>query len=366
MTRFKVITLILSFSFMALSAVTCRGQQEINAVFDNTEWDFGSIEELDGPVTHVFTLTNKSRKDIVITRVASSCGCAATQYDRAPVKFKNSASIEVRFDPRDFSGPVRKTVSVAVSDGKTQQSMELLIYADVIPRALTIEDEYPLVLDEGLRVSGLHAPFGYLQHGTVRTDTLKLYNGSDKDIRLGISNAAGTGLLKAEIPSTLKPQEKAFMTVTYDLRAAGSVYGMVSDRIILTINGKRSNLPVNANAIITDDFSGIDKETAPIMVLDPAYHSFGRITRDEKLSREITISNTGATPLIIRNVSARKNTGSDLKEGAVIKPGESITTTITMTVSKDTYGIISGGITIISNDPEKPMRELRIAAEVAD
>lgn len=366
MWRFKITAFLLVFSFMAFTAVQCRGQQGPKAVFDAVEWDFGTIEEVNGPVTHIFTFINKGSRDIVITRVSASCGCTATKYDRSPLKSKGSASIEVRFDPRDFSGPVRKSVSVAVSDGREQQFIQLEVSADVIPRPRSIEDEYPLALNDGLRASGLHVPFGYIEHGTVRTDTIGLVNNSEKELRLSAEYIAGTGFLKVGIPPIIKPGEKALMTVTYDLRAAGSVYGMVSERIFLIVNGRQSNLPVNVNAIVVDDFSGVDKTIAPKLSMDPVFHSFSDVARGENISKEVTISNTGRTPLIIRSVSARKNTESDLKEGTVIMPGGNITVTVTLAVPKDAYGVISGGITIISNDPERPMREFRTAAEVME
>ncbi len=366
MGRFKISAFLLAFSFTAFTGVQCHGQQGPKAVFQAVEWNFGPVREVDGPVAHVFNFTNKGSRDIVVTRVSASCGCTATKYDPSPVKPKCSASIEVRFDPRDFSGPTRKSVSVAVSDGKEQQFIQLYVSAEVIPRPRTIEDEYPLALDDGLRVSGLHVPFGYMENGTVRTDTIKLINNSENDIRLSTEHTAGAKFLKADVPSIMKPGEKSLMTVTYDLRAADPVYGMVSDRIFLIINGRQSNLPVNVNAIVVDDFSRVDKETAPKLLMDPVFHNFGETGVGERLSKEIIITNAGSTPLIIRSVSARRNTESDLKEGAVIKPGGNITVTISMTVPKDAYGVISGGIAIISNDPERPMREFRAAAEVRE
>jgi len=364
MARLKIAVSLFIFSCVALTALQCCAQPAIKVGFDATEWDFGTIEEIDGPVTHRFTLTNKGRSAIVIENILASCGCTSPKYDREPVKSGNKAVMEVRFDPKDFSGHVRKSLTVVISDGKKRQHIQLYVTADVIPRPMTIEEEFPLALDQGLRLSGLHAPFGYIQHGTVRTDTLKLLNNSEKDIRLGVIDPAGTGLLKVRVPDILKPGERALATVTYDLSGTNSLYGMISDRVYFTVNGKQVNLPVNANAIVVDDFSTTDPDTAPKLSLDPIFHNFGKAAKGETLSKEIAVTNTGHAPLIIRNVSPGKNIQCDLKEGTVIKADEIVNATVTMTIPKDGRGVISGRVIIISNDPERPMREFRTAAEI--
>ena len=65
-----------------LFATGCTaGQNKVRSVLKFTEevWNFGRIEELDGPVSHTFTFTNTSKKPVVIEDVSVSCGCTTPE-----------------------------------------------------------------------------------------------------------------------------------------------------------------------------------------------------------------------------------------------------------------------------------------------
>ena len=50
-------------------------QNSISAlVFDEYEWDFGTLREVDGPVSHLFSYTNNGKCSTVITLIKVDCG----------------------------------------------------------------------------------------------------------------------------------------------------------------------------------------------------------------------------------------------------------------------------------------------------
>ena len=54
--------------------------------FNEREFDFGEIKEMDGKVSHKFLFTNNSKKSIQILTVKPSCGCTTPDWSKKEVK----------------------------------------------------------------------------------------------------------------------------------------------------------------------------------------------------------------------------------------------------------------------------------------
>ena len=103
------------FIFMAILLATGMASAQKKAVIsaETTSFDFGTIKEADGKVSHTFEVSNTGDMPLVITRVIASCGCT-----KEPVAPGKKAQIKVTFDPAGRPGPFTKTISV-YSNGKT-------------------------------------------------------------------------------------------------------------------------------------------------------------------------------------------------------------------------------------------------------
>ena len=88
------------FIFMAILLATGMASAQKKAVIsaETTSFDFGTIKEADGKVSHTFEVSNTGDMPLVITR--------------------KKAQIKVTFDPAGRPGPFTKTISV-YSNGKT-------------------------------------------------------------------------------------------------------------------------------------------------------------------------------------------------------------------------------------------------------
>ena len=82
-----------------------------------TEFDFGTIKEVDGPVSHTFTIKNTGTAPLVLTRVVASCGCTKPEFETAPIAPGKSTTIKVTYNPAGRPGQFVKTISV-YSNGK--------------------------------------------------------------------------------------------------------------------------------------------------------------------------------------------------------------------------------------------------------
>ena len=115
--------LVLMFSVLLLSIVALNAQevqkQTKGAAISAPEeqFDFGTIKEADGPVTHAFTLKNVGNAPLVITRASASCGCTKPKFSTEPIAPGKSTKIEVTYNPAGRPGQFVKSVAV-YSNGK--------------------------------------------------------------------------------------------------------------------------------------------------------------------------------------------------------------------------------------------------------
>ena len=88
---------------------------QIEAV--ETEFDFGTIKEVDGPVSHTFIIKNTGSSPLVLTRVVASCGCTKPEFQTAPIAPGKTSAIKVTYNPAGRPGQFVKTISI-YSNGK--------------------------------------------------------------------------------------------------------------------------------------------------------------------------------------------------------------------------------------------------------
>ena len=88
------------FIFMAILLATGMASAQKKAVIsaETTSFDFGTIKEADGKVSHTFEVSNTGDMPLVITRVIASCGCTRTEERREPVETGKNAKIKVTDD----------------------------------------------------------------------------------------------------------------------------------------------------------------------------------------------------------------------------------------------------------------------------
>ena len=99
--------------------------------FAEKTYDFGSIKEADGPVTHVFEFTNTGSEPLVIINVNASCGCTRPEYPKEPIMPGKKGKIKVTFNPAGRPGEFSKEVKIRTNGSKRPV---LRITGTVIPK----------------------------------------------------------------------------------------------------------------------------------------------------------------------------------------------------------------------------------------
>lgn len=345
----------------ALSAQSQRGTMR----FDLTEWDFGRIDELGGKVSHVFEFTNTGREPFVIENVSTSCGCTTPEYTRSPVLPGGKGRVTVTFDPEGQPGAVRKEVYIQ-SDNRRNRNT-LTIRGEVNPRPRTVEDQYPVQLGNGIRVDFVEAAFEYIPRGATKSMIINYYNAGNSTATLSVRPETTASYFKASLSrANIGPKERGVMTLTYDLRAA-DLWGRVSNRFDLIVNGEASPLKFSANGIAVDDFTKmtpLELAIAPKGSIPLLYHNFEAVAPGSANTAEFTMTNEGEPPLEVRYVKCGEGVSTDLKVGETLRSGQHRSFRVTLTANGRAGDKVNGEMTVIFNDPARPFREFRLAATI--
>lgn len=97
--------------------------------FDVKSHDFGAINQGD-QVKTTFNIKNEGKRDLIIRRVKTSCGCTAVTPKKNVIPAGESVPLEVKFNSRGKRGRQNKSITVITNDPKNPTSI-LRISSDV-------------------------------------------------------------------------------------------------------------------------------------------------------------------------------------------------------------------------------------------
>lgn len=130
---------ILLFAVALVMALTVSAQEQTQVQKQVVEiaektYDFGTIKEEDGRVSHVFTLKNVNDGPITIKNVRASCGCTTPAWSREPIAPEAEAQITVTYNASGRPGAFHKSVTVTLSNGTEDFTQVLFIKGKVTPK----------------------------------------------------------------------------------------------------------------------------------------------------------------------------------------------------------------------------------------
>lgn len=350
-------------ALFALSFSMAQAQEELNSamVFETYEWDFGQIDEADGPVQHTFRFVNVSNNPIQIDNVATSCGCTTVLYSTQPVAGGEYGELTVAFDPSRTEGRVLREVEIFTKDRRNYAS--LMITADVNPIPMGLEQIYPHLLVGTVKTNAKRCNFGYINQGDKVTRIVRVANVGDRTAKLSVVTTGNRYGMTVECPEIVTPQDVASIHITYDIPKGRNCFGMARDTIWVVADGVQSQEPIVVNAIRIEKFSQDDSMPKPVLRIEPAYVDFGEKAPGKIYKKTIVIGNTGNADLIFRHVEPMEGTAISIETGQVIKPGKELKVTVAITNSKQPRTATLGSINLTTNDPTRPFRELRLQVD---
>lgn len=327
-------------------------------------WDFGTISETDGRVSHTFTGENRSDKPVVILDVVTACGCTVPEFTKRPIRPGEKTTIKVTFDPTNRPAPSPKSWASTPPSGTRSQRSPC---AAPSPRAPKPPKSY--IRSMRAAVCGLASTlctFSYIREGQQVQSAIGCINTSNRPVRLELHPKESSGLLAADYPRELAPARPPKSTSCTSTRRGAPRYGSLRDALEVRADGRGNGTLIVAHGIGIDK-SPADTRRTPKVQITENIIKFGPVKHNApQQQRTFTLTNTGDGELIVRAVETGGKVATTLMPGQRIPAGSSFTAKATLDPGRQEYGVVTDFVTIITNDPTRPMRRLRATAIVED
>lgn len=343
---------------MAPQNLKAQNENQSPLQFDSYEWDFGTIEEKDGIVSHTFQFMNISKQEVRLEAVSTSCGCTSANWSTDPIKPGGTGEITVHFNPARTEGEMLRDVEVFTSLKQSPDRLVMLI--NVIPMPMGLNELYPHQLSGNVKTNTTRCNFGYIAQGTTQTKTVSIANIDKKNAKLTFKTSRNRYGMSVKVPEKLKGETVDAIEVTYTIPTGSMNYGMARDTIWIMADGGAPVEKIIVSAIRIDPKTQSGNGPAPSMRIEPAYADFGEKPAGKTYKQTIVIGNTGDTDLIFYDVETTNGVGCSVSDGFRIRPGREEKITLSITSDKKPRTTTTGSVNLTTNDPVRPFREIRL------
>jgi len=107
----KILPLIL-LAIIAVAIPTGAKKKKADIKFSEISYNFGTIPEHGGKVSHSFEFTNTGDANLVIIDASADCGCTVPEFPTRPIAPGKKGTIKVTFDPLYRQGAFNKVVTI--------------------------------------------------------------------------------------------------------------------------------------------------------------------------------------------------------------------------------------------------------------
>lgn len=116
--RIAMVCMALAVAVFALPA-SAKGKKAAMK-FKETSYNFGTIPEHGGKVTHDFEFVNEGDANLVIYDAKADCGCTVPEYPKNPIAPGKKGKIRVTYNPLYRPGGFTKVITIR-SNGKPKK-----------------------------------------------------------------------------------------------------------------------------------------------------------------------------------------------------------------------------------------------------
>jgi hypothetical protein len=184
-------------------------------VFEERVYNFGTINEKDGKVSHTFYFRNTSKKPVTVTDVNTGCSCVGNVLRKGAVKPGERIALTITFDPSYKSGFVSKEIFIFSEGGK--QFNHVWVEGNIVAGERAIENDYPYNFSNDLHLRYKVMALGYVQPGQSKKMELPFANAGNKPMTLTFSPRSNKEALKFTNPGKVAPNGRGTVVFTYTM-----------------------------------------------------------------------------------------------------------------------------------------------------
>lgn len=180
--------------------------------FEHMHIETGEIREEATPPSFTYRWTNTGDKPLVITRVETTCGCAAASYDRRPVLPGGEGSVTVTYHPKRHPGYFRRRIFVFTQLSEKLPTAILELTGRVIPAALPTAD-YPYAMN-ALRLKQQEV---HIAGERPQIERIECLNAGKEPLRITADSLLLPPCIRVECdPQQLAPGATADLIIRFD------------------------------------------------------------------------------------------------------------------------------------------------------
>jgi hypothetical protein len=331
---------------LSVSALFAQAKPVLS--FKEESFDFGSIKESDGSVSHVFEFTNTGSTPLIITDVEPSCDCTTPEWTKSPVVRGAKGVIKVTYNPLGRGGYFKK--EIAVSSNSSAGTVVLSVSGVVVRKEPIVEQKYTFAAND-IRMTRNYISFDTVYQKQRKVESIEVINTGKSNVELKFTSPGHLKVMPAVLP--IEAGKKVTFIVAFDATLK-SDYGFVADYIKFTVNNQSDpKYFLTATASLCEDFSKLtvdQKANAPVVALESNSFPFGKVAEGEKVTYNFKVTNKGRTDLVLRKLSSTCGCTTAAPTNNNIKPGKTETIKITFDTQGRT-GEQTKVITVITNSP---------------
>lgn len=326
----------------------------------------GLLKELGPTGVARFICYNIGQFPIQITSVKTSCGCTLADWTKEIIQPGDSGFVEAFYDPKGRPGPFEKAVYV-YTDG-VPYSHFLTIAGDVEPKPKTKEDDFPSKFG-WLMMTQNDLNMGFVYPDEIDTITATIYNSSRDTIKiLGVTGRPSYLLIELQNLS-LAPKSENKITFIFNAKQANDWGEIIIPLKIRTTDVSFAEMDVFVHAHIMERFPKLNErklKKAPQIAYDTTEKVFGKVLKGDSITVYFNISNNGKKPLKIRKIQSNCGCTGALLNATEIKKGKTEQIALTFFTEGRSSGEEEKTITVITNDPRRPISKLIIRGEIVE
>jgi hypothetical protein len=211
MVRYLILLIIAGSFSQALRAQ----EPSQNLEFEERVFNFGTIREKDGKVSHTFYFRNTGKKPVTISDINTGCSCIGKKKHDGPIKPGERTALTITFDPEYKSGFFSKEIFIFSENGK--QYNHVWVEGKIIAAERPVENDYPYNFGSDLHLRYKVMALGYLKPGQATKMELPLTNAGTREMVLKFIPTNNSAGLYFTNPGKIAPNSKRTVSFNYSM-----------------------------------------------------------------------------------------------------------------------------------------------------